>query len=271
MKTHILLIVSYLSASGIAAQAINVTPGKKLAVQVESQSAMTISAMGQDMNMESKNTINSDYEITAVTDKGYAMHNTIRRIQNNSKMMGMETVFDTNDETNRNDPKLAGIVNLVGKPVDISIEDKKVTVTNGELMLNPVLSQMGIRTNQADELGKFVLYKSDLTLSKPGYEWKDSVQTEALKMVNRSMVSSVSETEIEISVLSDISVHTVVQQMGMSGKISGKGTIKSKRWYNRSTGILLKEEGNGDFSAETEIMDQRVPMDIKSKTVIIVQ
>lgn len=271
MRTHILLIVSYLSATGISAQAINVIPGKKLAVQVESQSAITISAMGQDMNMESKNTINSDYEITAVTGKGYAMHNTIRRIQSNAKMMGTETVFDSNDETNRNDPKLAEIVNLVGKPVDISIEDKKVTVTNGEIMLNPVLSQMGIRTNQADELGKFVLYKSDLTLCKPGYEWNDSLQTEAMKMVNRSVVTSVTDTEIELSILSDISIHTVVQQMGMSGKISGNGTIKSKRWYSRSTGILLKEEGNGDFSAETEIMDQRVPMEIKSKTVLTVQ
>ena len=90
-------------------------------------------------------------------------------------------------------------------------------------------------------------------------------------MINHSVVSSVSDTEIEISVLSDISIHTVVEQMGMSGKISGKGTIKSKRWYNRTSGILLKEEGNADFTAETEIMDQRVPMEVKSKTVLTVQ
>lgn len=271
MKKYSLLLAGFLPANLLMAQSINVLPGKKLAISAESQSAITVSAMGQEMNLETKNTITSAYEISVVTPKGYSMHNTVQRIRNTSKIMGMESGFDSDDENSRNDPKFAEILKYIGKPSDISIEGHKLTVTNGDVMLNPALSQLGISNNEMDEFSKFILYKSEIETFKPGYQWQDSAQTTSLKMVNHSVVTAVTDSAIEIAVFSDMHIQTTVQQMGMTGKISGKGTIQSKRSYNRSTGVLLREDSNGKFDAETEIMDQRIPMELTTKTIVTVQ
>lgn len=87
-----------------------------------------------------------------------------------------------------------------------------------------------------------------------------------MDVVNESVVTGITDTEIEIQIKSLMTIHTTIQQMGMEAKASFHGLINSRRWYNRNTGVLIKEEGDTDMAGDTEIMDQKIPMNMKMKS-----
>ncbi len=266
-----LLFTGILVCSTVAlGQSVKVPAGKKMVVIASSKTNMTMSAMGQDVDMVSSNTSTSDYEITAVTEKGYSLRTKLIRTEASYTGGGVEKTFDTDRATDRNDPMLAGVVALIGKPSEILIENRKASVVSGDVLNNPMLAQMGMKDN-VSELLKFILYKSDLDKFAKGTKWVDSTRSNELFMLAESEVTGITETEIELSVTTTMDIHATIQQMGMEGKTSVKGLINSKRWYNRNTGLLIKEESSGTAEGETVVMDQRIPMQMKIQSTQIVQ
>lgn len=229
-----------------------------------------MSAMGQEVDMVSSNTSTADYEIMAVTEKGYSLRTKVLRVEGSYVGGGAEKTFDTDKESDRNDPMLAGVVAMIGKPTDLLIENRKASVVSGEVMNNPMMAQMGMKDNLSEIL-KFIVYKTDLDKLTKGAKWVDSTRNNELFQLVESEVTAMSETEIEVSVKTTMDIHATIQQMGMEGKTSAKGLFNSKRWYNRNTGLLIKEEASGNAEGETVVMDQRIPMQVKIQSTINVQ
>lgn len=229
-----------------------------------------MSAMGQEVDMVSSNTSTADYEIMAVTEKGYSLRAKVLRAKSSYVNGGAEKTFDSDNETDRNNPMLAGVIALIGKPADILVEDKKVSVASGELLNNPMMAQMGMKDNLSEIL-KFIVYKTDLDKFTNGAKWVDSTRTNELFQLTESEVTAMSETEIEVSVKTTMDIHATIQQMGTEGKTNAKGLFNSKRWYNRNTGLLIKEEISGSAEGEMVVMDQRIPMQVKIQSTINVQ
>lgn len=252
------------------AQSVNIPAGKKVIVVTESKTNMTISALGEEVEMVSANNTTAEYAFTAVTDKGYSLRTKLIRIAGSYAGRGMEKQFDTDKESDRNDPMFAGTAALIGQSTDILIENRKASIVSGEIMNNTMMAQMGMKDNMS-ELVKFVLYKTDLDQLKIGTKWVDSMQNNELSMKAESVVTGISDAEIELSVNATMDIHTTIQQMGMGGKINSKIQMNSKRWYNRSTGLLIKEEGTGIAEGETVVLDQRIPMQAKVQSTLTVQ
>lgn len=231
---------------------------------------MTMSVMGQEVDMVSSNTSTAEYEIMAVTQKGYSLRAKVLRAKGSYISGGAEKTFDSDNETDRNNPMLAGVIALIGKPSDILVEDRKASVISGELLKSPVIAQMGMKDNLSEML-KFIVYKTDLDKLTKGTKWVDSTRNNELFQLIESEVTAMSETEIEVSVKTTMDIHATIQQMGMEGKTSAKGLFNSKRWYNRNTGLLIKEEASGSTEGETVMMDQRIPMQVKIQSMINVQ
>lgn len=229
-----------------------------------------MSAMGQEVDMVSSNTSTADYEIMAVTAKGYSLRTKVLRVEGSYVGGGAEKTFDTDKESDRNDPMLAGVVAMIGKSTDLLIENRKASVVSGEVMNNPMMAQIGMKDNLSEIL-KFIVYKTDLDKLTKGTKWVDSTHNNELFQLAESEVTAMSETEIEVSVRTTMDIHATIQQMGMEGKTSAKGLFNSKRWYNRNTGLLIKEEASGSAEGETVVMDQRIPMQVKIQSTINVQ
>lgn len=251
-------------------QSVKVPAGQKMIVISSSKTNMTISAMGQDVDMVSSNTSTSDYEIMAVSEKGYSLRTKVIRVEGSYVGGGAEKTFDTDKATDRYDPMLAGVVALLGKPSEILVEDRKASVVSGEVLNNPMMAQMGMKDNMTEIL-KFILYKTDLDKFTKGAKWVDSTRNNELFLLAESEVTGITETQIELSVTTTMDIHATIQQMGMDGKTNVKGLINSKRWYNRNTGLLIKEESNGTAEGETIVLDQRIPMQMKIQSTQIVQ
>lgn len=251
-------------------QSVKVPAGKKMLVISSSKTNMTMSAMGQDVDMVSSNTSTTDYEITAVTEKGYSLLTKLVRTEASYAGASAEKTFDTDKESDRNDPMLAGVVALIGKPSDILVEDRKASVVSGEVLNNPMMVQMGMKDNMTEIL-KFILYKTDLDKFTKGTKWVDSTRNNELFLLAESEVTGITESEIQLSIKTTMDIHATIQQMGMEGKTNVKGLINSKRWYNRNTGLLIREESNGTAEGETVVLDQRIPMQMKIQSTQIVQ
>lgn len=251
-------------------QSINIPTGKKVIVVTESKMNSAVTVLGEEVEMASVNVATAEYAFTAVTEKGYSLRIKFIRMAGSNAGRGVEKKFDTDNEADRNDPMLAGTVALIGKSADILIEDRKTSIVSGEIRNNAMLAQMGMKDNMA-ELVKFVLYKSDLDQLKTGAKWADSIQNNELSVLAESEVTGVTEAEIEIAVKTAMDIHATIQQMGMERKITSKILINSKRWYNRNTGLLIKEEASGSTEGETVMMDQRIPMQVKIQSTINVQ
>ncbi len=268
MKKIFILSTAFLVTHIADAQSVNVATGKKMAVVTEQKMNMSMSAMGQDVNLDLSSTITSDYDVIAVTNKGYSLRTKTTRMQNTNKTMGMEKSFDSNNETDRNDPMWAEVMKQLNKPTEIVIEDHTASVASGEIMNS--LAQFGLKENSPD-LMKFILYKSDLDLMKPGYRWTDSIHTTDYNIVNESVVTSLSPTQIELSVKTMLLINTNVQQNGMEAKVSFHGDINSRRYYDRSTGVMISETADTKMDGETEVMEQKIPMKITGKTNVTVK
>lgn len=268
---HICLLTGILVCSLTAsAQSVNLPAGKKVIVVTESKTNMTISALGEEVEMASVNKITEEYAFTAVTDKGYSIRSKLIRMAGSYAGRGMEKEFDTDKESDRNDPMFAGTAALIGQPTDILIENRKASIVSGETMNNTMMAQMGLKDN-VSELVKFVLYKTDLDQLKTGTRWVDSMQNNELSIKSESVVTGISDAAIELSVKTTMDIHTMIQQMGMGGKINSKILMNSKRWYNRNTGLLIKEEATGTAEGETVVLDQRIPMQAKVQSTLTVQ
>jgi hypothetical protein len=270
MKNTFLLTGILVCSLHAQAQSVNIMAGKKVNVVTESKTNMTISALGEEVEMATVNKATAEYVFTSVTEKGYSLRTQLVRMEGSYAGRGVEKTFDTDKEADRNDPMFAGAAALIGKPTEILIEDRKAKMVSGGIVNNPLMTQMGMKDN-ISELVKFVLYKSDLDQIKTGTRWVDSMQNNELSMLAESEVTGISDTAVEVAVKTTMDIHTTIQQMGMEGKITSKILMNSKRWYNRKSGILIKEEANGTADSETVVMDQRIPMQMKIQSTQIVQ
>ena len=77
---------------------LNLKKGQTFTYQVTLNNPMTISMMGQQMEIKQNQTINYTYKVLDVKDGNYQMEINIDRIQISSSSMGQEMNIDTDSE-----------------------------------------------------------------------------------------------------------------------------------------------------------------------------
>lgn len=263
-RTNILSVIFLLvSISSVTAQDIKVPVGKKLQVVVDSKMNMSMSAMGQDIAMESSNMIAADYEFKTATSNGYSMTSTMRHMKiRTGAILGSEMSIDSENEDDRKNPAYAEAFNMLNKPIEMVFENNRLT-SSGDI--GNKLTQMGL-PDGIGAISTFILLTPNMSLLKPGYQWKDSTNSATTNMIEEYTVTKADNNEIELQVKSSLKINTTIKQGEMEIKESMHGTVTSKRMYNKTTGILIKDESDMEMSGNTEVMDQQVPLAIKGKT-----
>ena len=77
---------------------LNLEKGQTFTYQVTANNPMTISMMGQQMEMKQTQTVTYTYKVLDVKDGNYLMEININRIQGSSSSMGQEMNIDTDSE-----------------------------------------------------------------------------------------------------------------------------------------------------------------------------
>lgn len=261
MQKIFFLIVTVLVTVSAEAQSIKLPVGKKFGITVISEFGTTASAMGQEM--EIKNSFSSviDSEIKKITDKGFTYTGILKKTRISIGVMGQEQAFDSDNADDRNNPEMAEAFKSIGKPIDVEVNEGKTIMQEG---MNDQLAKMGLLA-LANDHQKLVLSIKDLARLKEGNQWVDSVSEEANKVVHEFRVSKIDGMYAELLVTSTIKMSMDIKEGGVDAKQTMKGTLISKRSYNKETGLLKREESNFEMNGALDVMGISAPMAIKGK------
>ncbi len=266
-KIQILPLTILLSVS-LHAQSIKLPVGKKFGVTVVTEMKTKASAMGQEMEIGNSSTNTSDYEVKAVTNNGFTITNTMKRMKVAASMMGTEQSFDTDDKTTRDNPQVAPLLEMINKPYDIEVENKKVTIKSDVSEISKMAGGSGL--GMANEQSKFILTQQDLAKLKEGNQWSDSLTDGGNKTLFEYTVLKKNEATTDILVKATVLIDAITKQSGMDIKQSMKGTSNGVRQYNTTTGLLVKEDTEIAMSGTMEVMGQTSPLSITGKIVTTV-
>jgi hypothetical protein len=264
MKRSFLALIC-ISTGILHAQSIALPQGKKFKVVNEIKSDMTMTVMGQDMQIENNGTNYFDYVVKAISASGYTLEVTMTRMKMSVGTMGQSQEMDTDDETLRSNPQFADAVKLLNKANEIVIENKVATVKGG---IGEMLTTSGMNSVGQDQ-SKFIL-TGDLLKLQQGSHWVDSSVSEQNRMVNEYTIVKTDAEGLDLRVKTSAKVNATITQGGMTIKQDVQGTINSLRHYERATGLLVKEEAETDMSGTMEVMGQTAPISLKGKHVTTV-
>ena len=264
-KIHILPLTLLLSVS-LHAQSIKLPVGKKFGVTVVTEMKTKASAMGQQMEIGNNAINTSDYEIKAVTNNGFTMTTTLKRMKVTASMMGTEQGFDTDDKASRDNPQFAPLVEMMNKPYNIEVENKKITIKSDVSDISKMTGAPGM----ANEQSKFILTQTELAKMKEGNQWSDSVMDGGNKTIYEYTVLKKDNATTDILVKATVLIDATTNTSGMDIKQLMKGTSNGRRQYNTITGLLVKEDADITMSGTMEVMGQSSPINITGKTVTTV-
>ena len=222
------------------------------------------SVMSQEMEVSGEFTNISDCEIKTITNNGFTLSNTLKRMKAKTAMMGEESSVDSDDSSAQNDPEFEGVFDLLNKPYDIDIENGKATI-KGEA--GDKISGMSGVPGIANDQVKFILSTAELLKLKEGNQWKDSSITEGSRIVYEYTVLKTGEATTELLVTANMKIDMTAKQMGMDIKQSLKGTLNGRRQYNTSTGLLIKDNSDISISGTMETLGQASPINITGKII----
>ncbi|MES2373482.1 MAG: hypothetical protein V4557_12935 [Bacteroidota bacterium] len=262
-KIHILWL-ALLAGVSADAQYIKLPAGKKFGVTMVTQMKTKASAMGQEMEFGTEFTNSYETEVKTVTDHGFTLLNTLKRIKVKTAVMGEENEVDSDDSSSRNDPQFESAFDQVNKPYEIDIENGKTTI-KGEAV--DKLSGMSGVPGIANDQVKFILSNAELMRLKEGNQWKDSSIAEGSRIVYNYTVLKTNETITELLITADMKIDMTDKQMGMDVKQSLKGTVNGRRQYNTVTGLLIKENTDVTINGTMETLGQTSPINITGKII----
>lgn len=254
-------LVMLMFGLSLSAQSIRLPAGKKMSVTAETKMASSTAVMGQQMDIENTITNISEIELKTVTNTGYIITATVKRIKASISISGQEQSFDSDEETSRNNPQMAALFAMLDKPNEIEVGEHGATI-KGDIGAKAL--QMGIPVNANDQ-AKYILMQQEISKLTSGNHWFDSTVAEGNRMINEYTVNKTDDLTAEVLVKTTVDVNTTLQQFGMDIKQSMQGTINAKRLYTKSTGLLIKEESEMVMTGTMDIMGQSSPLNIKGK------
>lgn len=244
------------------AQVSKIPVGKK--IQLESVAKMTtkVNAMGQDMEMPMKMTMEVDLAAKSVEANTLNASVTVKKVSGTLSMMGQENTFSSDDKNTTNNPQAAELMKNINKEEAVELEDGKVK-GKANIGIN------GMPTST--EFARMVFLTLNADNIKEGYKWTEEISNEASKMNTIYAITKVTSTEIEVTATTNIKVEGTIQQMGMDMKQNLKGTMTSVRVYDATTAILKADATKLEMSGTMNAMGMDAPISMSSITTTTVK
>ncbi len=267
MKRHCLIAFLTLLVIGGNAQAIRVPAGKKFQAVVNNIATTTVTVMGQSVENVTNITVVHEYTVTGVTATGYSLSLFVKKVNGTVSIMGQEQKFDSDNESTRNSPQMAGAMELIGKPQEIKVENGHVVASES---MDKILSTIGgSGAGQNDFI--MLLFMPSISDLKQGAAWADSTVSPELKIVNQYLVTHITDQQVEMRVTADTKINSTIKQAGMEMQSDMKGFSNATRVYDRKTGLLISEKVASEMAGTAEAMGLKAPMTIKLNTLITIQ
>jgi hypothetical protein len=266
MKKIIILSAALLIATLNNAQ--QVTAGQKINLVTRQDMVMTMNVAGNSMEIPMKSETEANVQIKSVNGSSIQGTFAATHMKFSTTAMGQETTFDTNDSSFKSTPQANELMEKM-KPQDFVIENGKYKNLSS-VKKNDFMSSF---TDMFGGWPSYIFLPKNAVNAKENYSWVEDINdtTSGMKSKNVYTVTKVTESTIELSVLYDIKINTIIQQQGMDMKMNLGMSGNDTRVYNKTTSILKSGSAPLVMSGTSEVMGQEVPMTFKGSYQTIVQ
>lgn len=265
------LSVVLVSAQSLSRKAV-FTKGQQLERVASFNMVFGMEMMGQRLDMNNDNTITSLVEVKNVTDKEYALANTVKRVVSRMSGMGQEMNYDSDKKEGNSNEIGQKMGEMVGKTTNLTLDKKGYITASDDTTNNGLadkaggfMSMTGSLTNAASKPGNPYDLIANLPEKalKTGDTWIDSTQSKEGKMVTNYKVLEIKGEEAIVSMDGTITQSGEVENNGMTINLTLQGTSKGQYALEVATGIIKKRKTIMDATGTMEVAGQSVPFTMK--------
>ena len=275
MKKVTLIVLLFISIQSFAqkvTQKIVLTTGQKINVNQVDDTNMTISAMGQEINITGSNSSTAILEIKTVADNNNVITRTLKKVKISSEAMGQSQSYDSENAADKNSDMAKQFEDKLNKPEDFNIDNKGKEITNskktvetdGDNPMENILKMADVGINNVSS--SFMVLPADV---KAGFSWTDSSTIDKIKTVKKYTVKSIDNTDAVIALESNNIGEKSVDAQGTEMNININVTVNGEMTSDIATGLVKKNVLSADINNTMDIMGSSSPMTGKITSTVI--
>jgi hypothetical protein len=275
MKELVIFTIATLTfLNGTNAQnigSLNLSAGKKYAVENKVTTSSTSEMMGQ--SMETNATVTSLYNISLdeLRDNTYKMTNTISALRMSMSTVGQNVNFDSEKKEDMDGPIGSALKGYINQPqpvvmdlsgnIIIAKDEDSTLATDSSKQAEIVLKQLGDPREQG--FGAKMAFLPVPKNIAPGNVWQDSTSGNGVTKLTNYEVKSINGNVATISISGTEKRDTKMEMNSMeistktTGKFTGEGTV------DITTGVVQHTNITEDASGNISVMGQDIPTAIK--------
>lgn len=265
-QVFITVVMAVAIFTSTQAQKIAISKGQKLESGSVMKMNMTIDMMGQSIENVFDTKTTSEIEVKDVTDKGFLLSNTIKRVVSTISAMGNDMNFDSDKKEDMEGQMGEAYKGKINTPKDVLVgKDGKIAEVIGELKEDA--AGMGSMLN-IESMTKGQSYPLLIQLPsgnvKPGQTWTDSSGTpETVKRVMVYTLKEIKGDDVIVSFTGTMAKVGTIQQGGMEIQMDISGGMKGETAYEKASGWLKTNTMDVDIKGTMEVMGQSAPLTMK--------
>jgi hypothetical protein len=258
------------------AQNIKLENGKKIAQNTSSSIEMEMSAMGQEMKINSATS--NVISITGIEDKNYKATNTITKMTMTQEGMGQNVSFDSDKKEDAETEMGKEMGKNLNKSVEVSIDkvSGKATEINKKAEekgedKNPFADLMGGAANSSSEAlvsGAFFILPVD---KKVGDKWTDSLNQDGMKGLRNFELLSIKDGTATIGLKTTNSGTLSKEMQGMQIEMTMKSVGDGTMSVDTKSGIVKKNIVTGSTEGTMDLMGQSMPFTLKINSTTVTE
>ncbi len=250
------------------AQSIKLENGKKITENTISSIDMEMSAMGQQMKINSS--ITNVINVTAVEDKNYKATNTITKITMSQEGMGQNVNFDSDKKEDATSEMGKEMGKDLNQPVEIIIDKTtgKATETNKKVEektddKNPFSELMGGGAAKSSEALVSSAFFTIPVGKKVADKWTDSLTQDGMKALKTYELQSIKDNIATILLKTSTNGTLSKEMQGMQIEMTMTGKGDAIMTIDTKTGLVKKNVVTGNTDGTMDVMGQSMPFTMK--------
>lgn len=250
---------------------LNLSAGKKYAVENKVTTSSTSEMMGQ--SMETNATVTSVYSISLgeLKDNNYKMTNTISALRMSISSVGQNVNFDSEKKEDMDGPVGSAIKGYINHPqpvvmdqsgnIIIAKEDDSTKATDSSKQAEIVLKQLGDPREQG--FGAKMAFLPVPKNIAQGNIWQDSTSGNGVIRLTKYEVKSINGNIATISISGTEKRDTKMEINNMEISTKTMDTFTGEGTVDITTGVVQHTNITEDASGNISVMGQDIPTTIK--------
>lgn len=252
----IFMVFSITTFAQTATHKIILVSGKKIMINQTNDMEMTISMMGQGIDMKSNSNTETLLEVMEVAENKNRINSTLKKIKLSSEMMGGIQTYDSENEADKNSELGKQFTGKLNVPKQFMVNNLGQEVEEKEAeedaSLNPMEGFLGMSAD-----GRSIISNSFLILpqnAKIDDSWTDSIMTDKIKTIKKYTIKNIADYVATIDISGTVTGEKKVEVQGTEMSVNINTTFSGKMMSNISTGLVEKSDIVTEMNNTMELM-----------------